>query len=160
MERDFTARQPNEPWAADLTYVRLGSSLCYVACVVDLLVRTIVGCQGSTSPRSELALNALEQSITERLGGAAETLVRRADHGGQCRGLKCTERLAATGIEPSLGSRGNSDHNAPAETACSAPSATFPRRSTKRSISPAASPQPWARDSSQTDSGEPGAVHD
>ncbi|MFQ5524446.1 MAG: IS3 family transposase, partial [Acidimicrobiia bacterium] len=116
VDRDFTASRPNELWVSDLTYVRLGSSFCYVAFIIDVFARMIVGWQISTSLKSELALDALEQAITERLGGEAEALVHHSDRGGQYLGLRYTERLALAGIEPSVGSKGDSYDNALAET--------------------------------------------
>ncbi len=112
--RDFSAGRPNELWVSDLTYVRLGRTFCYVAFVIDAYARMIVGWQISRSP--ELALDALEQAISERLGQDTESLVHHSDRGGQYLSLRYTERLALAGIEPSVGSRGDSYDNAPAET--------------------------------------------
>ena len=116
VDRDFSANRPNELWVSDLTYVRLGSTFCYVAFVIDAFARMIVGWQISRSLRSELALDALEQAITERLEGDVESLVHHSDRGGQYLSLRYTERLALAGIEPSVGSRGDSYDNALAET--------------------------------------------
>jgi len=102
--RDFAASRPNELWVSDLTYVRLGPSFCYVAFIIDVFARMIVGWQISTSLRSELALDALEQAITERLSGVAEALVHHSDRGGQYLSLRYTERLALAGIEPGASS--------------------------------------------------------
>lgn len=116
VDRDFSAGRPNELWVSDLTYVRLGSTFCYVAFVIDAFARMIVGWQISRSLRSELALDALEQAISERLGQETESLVHHSDRGGQYLSLRYTERLAFAGIEPSVGSRGDSYDNALAET--------------------------------------------
>ena len=116
VERDFSATRPNELWVSDLTYVRLGSSFCYVAFVIDAFARLIVGWQISRSLRSDLALDALEQAIAERLGEAGERLVHHSDRGVQYLSIRYTERLAYAGIEPSVGSRGDSYDNALAET--------------------------------------------
>ena len=116
VERDFTASRPNELWVSDLTYVRLGSSFCYVAFVIDVFSRMIVGWQISRSLKGELALDALDQAITERLGEDGESLVHHSDRGGQYLSLRYTERLALAGIESSVGSRGDSYDNALAET--------------------------------------------
>jgi len=83
VDRDFTASRPNELWVSDLTYVRLGSSFCYVAFIIDVFARMIVGWQISRSLRSELALDALEQAITERLEEDGDSLVHHSDRGGQ-----------------------------------------------------------------------------
>ena len=116
VDRDFTASRPNELWVSDLTYVRLGRSFCYVAFVVDAFARRIVGWQISRSLRSDLALDALEQAISERLGDEGERLVHHSDRGVQYLSIRYTERLALAGIEPSVGSRGDSYDNALAET--------------------------------------------
>ena len=116
VDRDFTASRPNELWVSDLTYVRLGRSFCYVAFVIDAYARRIVGWQISRSLRSELALDALEQAISERLDDDTASLVHHSDRGGQYLSLRYTERLALAGIEPSVGSRGDSYDNALAET--------------------------------------------
>jgi transposase InsO family protein len=116
VDRDFSASRPNELWVSDLTYVRTGPSFCYVAFVIDAYARFIVGWQVSRSLRSDLALDALEQAITERLGLDAVPLVHHSDRGVQYLSLRYTERLALAGIEPSVGSRGDSYDNALAET--------------------------------------------
>jgi transposase InsO family protein len=117
VDRDFAASRPNELWVSDLTYVRTGHSFSYVAFVVDAFARRIVGWQTSTSLRSDLALNALEQAIDERLGDdAGDRLVHHSDRGVQYLAIRYTERLVLAGIEPSVGSRGDSYDNALAET--------------------------------------------
>ena len=123
VDRDFSASRPNELWVSDLTYVRTGHTFVYVALVMDAFARRIVGWQISNSLRSDLALDALEQAITERWGEDGERLVHHSDRGGQYLSIRYTERLARyterlalAGIEPSVGSRGDSYDNALAET--------------------------------------------
>ena len=116
VDRDFTASRPNELWVSDLTYVRTGGTFAYVAFVVDAFARRIVGWQISSSLKSDLALDALEQAISERLGAAGERLVHHSDRGVQYLSIRYTERLALAGVEPSVGSRGDSYDNALAET--------------------------------------------
>jgi len=116
VDRDFRASRPNELWVSDLTYVRTGSTFCYTALVIDAFARRIVGWQVSRSLRSTLALDALEQAISERLDGDSERLVHHSDRGVQYLSIRYTERLALAGIEPSVGSRGDSYDNALAET--------------------------------------------
>ena len=116
VERDFSASRPNELWVSDLTYVRIGRSFVYVAFVIDAFARRIVGWQISSSLRSDLALDALEQAITERLGDHGEQLIHHSDRGVQYLSIRYTERLALAAIEPSVGSRGDSYDNALAET--------------------------------------------
>ena len=116
VDRDFSASRPDELWVSDLTYVRTGGRFIYAAFVIDAFARRIVGWQTSRSLRSELALDALEQAIAERLGGDTERLVHHSDRGSQYLSIRYTERLALAGIEPSVGSRGDSYDNALAET--------------------------------------------
>ena len=116
VDRDFTASRPNELWVSDLTYVRTGRTFAYVAFIIDAFARRIVGWQISSSLRSDLALDALEQAISERLGDEGERPVHHSDRGVQYLSIRYTERLALAGIEPSVGSRGDSYDNALAET--------------------------------------------
>jgi transposase InsO family protein len=116
VDRDFSASRPNELWVSDLTYVRVGTSHCYVAFVIDVFARYIVGWQVSNSLRTDLALDALEQAIAARLGDEDDRLVHHSDRGGQYLSLRYTERLSIAGIEPSVGRRGDSYDNALAET--------------------------------------------
>ena len=116
VDRDFTASRPNELWVSDLTYVRMAGRFAYVALVIDVFARYIVGWQVSNSLRSDLALDALEQAIGERLGHDTEPLVHHSDRGVQYLDFRYTRRLALAGIEPSVGSRGDSYDNALAES--------------------------------------------
>jgi putative transposase len=116
VERDFQASRPNELWVSDLTYVATWRGFVYVAFVIDVYARRIVGWRVSSSLRSDLALDALEQAISERQDDAAEALVHHSDRGVQYLSIRYTERLAEAGIEPSVGSRGDSYDNALAES--------------------------------------------
>ncbi len=116
VERDFQAERPNELWVSDLTYVATWRGFVYVAFVIDVYSRRIVGWRVSSSLRSDLALDALEQAISERQDDAAEALVHHSDRGVQYLSIRYTERLAEAGIEPSVGSRGDSYDNALAES--------------------------------------------
>ncbi len=116
VDRDFTAARPNQLWVSDLTYVATWRGFVYVAFVIDAFARRIVGWRASRSLRSDLALDALEQAIYDRQDDATERLVHHSDRGGQYLSIKYTERLAAAGIEPSVGSRGDSYDNALAES--------------------------------------------
>ena len=116
MNRDFSAARPNQLWVSDLTYVRTSHAFVFVAFVVDAFSRRIVGWRVSNSLRSDLALDALEQAICEREDDAGERLVHHSDRGVQYLSIRYTERLALAGIEPSVGSRGDSYDNALAET--------------------------------------------
>jgi transposase InsO family protein len=114
VERNFSASGPNQLWVADLTYVPTWAGFAYVAFVTDVFSRRIVGWRVSSSLRSDLALDALEQAIHGREG--LESLIHHSDRGVQYLSIRYTERLAEAGIEASVGSRGDSYDNALAET--------------------------------------------
>jgi len=114
VERDFTATRPNQLWVADLTYVATWGGFVYVAFVIDVFSRTIVGWRASSSLRSDLALDALEQALYARPD--TDGLVHHSDRGVQYLSIRYTERLAEAGIEPSVGSVGDSYDNALAES--------------------------------------------
>ncbi len=114
VERDFTADRPNQLWVADLTYVATWTGFVYVAFITDVFSRKIVGWRVSNSLRSDLALDALEQAIHARPD--LSQLVHHSDHGVQYLSIHYTERLVEAGIEPSVGSVGDSYDNALAET--------------------------------------------
>ena len=116
VDRDFTASHPNQLWLSDLTYVATWRGFVYVAFVIDAFSRRIVGWRASTSLRTELALDALEQAIYDRSLGDVSRLVHHSDRGVQYLSIRYTERLAEAGIEPSVGSRGDSYDNAMAES--------------------------------------------
>jgi putative transposase len=113
VERDFRATRPNQLWVADLTYVATWRGFAYVAFVIDVFSRRIVGWR-ARSLRSDLALDALEQALYDRETDAG--LVHHSDRGVQYLPIRYTERLAEAGIEPSVGSRGDSYDNALAES--------------------------------------------
>ena len=114
VQRDFSATRPNQLWVADLTYIATWSGFVYAAFVVDVFSRTIVGWRVSSSLRSDLALDALEQALHTRPN--TDGLVHHSDRGTQYLAIRYTERLAAAGIERSVGSVGDSYDNALAET--------------------------------------------
>ena len=114
VQRDFRATRPNQLWVADLTYVATWAGFTYVAFVIDAFSRRIVGWRVSRSLGSDLALDALEQALYAR--PTRERLVHHSDRGVQYLSIRYTERLAEAGIEPSVGSVGDSYDNALAET--------------------------------------------
>lgn len=116
LERNFVATRPNQVWVADLTYVATWRGFVYVAFVIDLFARRIVGWCVSSWLRSDLALDALEQAISDRPRDEADELIHHSDRGVQYLSIRYTERLAEAGIEPSVGSRGDSYDNALAES--------------------------------------------
>jgi putative transposase len=114
--RQFTATRPNQLWVADLTYVATWRGFVYVAFVIDVFSRRIVGWRASSSLRSDLALDALEQALYDRPIRESDRLVHHSDRGVQYLSIRYTERLAEAGIELSVGSTGDSYDNALAET--------------------------------------------
>lgn len=116
VERRFGAAAPNRLWVADLTYVRTWSGFCYVAFVIDVYSRRIVGWRVSTSLRTDLALDALEMAIWARRADDLGGLVHHSDRGVQYLAIRYTERLAEAGAVGSVGSKGDSYDNALAET--------------------------------------------
>ena len=114
VNREFTATRPNQLWVADITYVATWAGFVYVAFVVDVFSRCIVGWRVSSSLRSDLALDALEQALHARPRN--DKLVHHSDRGTQYVSIRYTERLADAGIERSVGSVGDSYDNALAET--------------------------------------------
>ena len=114
VKRNFTATRPNQLWVSDLTYVATWKGFVYVAFVIDVFSRAIVGWRASSSLRSDLALDALEQALFARPD--TEGLVHHSDRGVQYLSMRYTERLRKAGIEPSVGSVGDSYDNALAES--------------------------------------------
>jgi len=115
VNRQFTAPRPNALWVSDFTYVATWAGFVYVAFVIDAFARRIVGWRVSRTAHAGFVLDALEQALHERRpvrGG----LVHHSDRGVQYVSIKYTERLAEAGIEPSVGSVGDSYDNALAET--------------------------------------------
>jgi len=114
VHRNFTATRPNQLWVSDPTYVATWRGFVYVAFVTDAFSRRIVGWRASSSLRSDLALDALEQALYDRETDAP--LVHHSDRGVQYLAIRYTDRLAAAGIASSVGSRGDAYDNALAET--------------------------------------------
>ena len=114
MNRACVATRPTHLWVADLTYVATWRGFAYVAFVIDVFARCIVGWRVSSSLRSDLALDALEQALYAR--PASDQLIHHSDRGSQDLSIRYTERLAEAGIEPSVGSVGDAYDNALAES--------------------------------------------
>lgn len=114
VKRQFKAERPNQLWVADFTYVATWSGFIYVAFVIDVFARRIIGWRAARSMRTDLVLDALEQAIWSRDPGHG--VVHHSDHGSQYLSIRYTERLAEIGVEPSTGSVGDSYDNALAET--------------------------------------------
>ena len=116
VNRDFKAPVPNRLWVSDFTYVSTWAGFVYVAFVIDAYARRIVGWRASRSAQAGFVLDALEQALHARRPFARGGLVHHSDRGSQYLSIKYTERLAETGIEPSVGNVGDSYDNALAET--------------------------------------------
>jgi transposase InsO family protein len=115
VNREFRAPAPNRLWLSDFTYVATWSGFVYVAFVIDVFARRIVGWRVSRSAETGFVLDALEQALHARQP-AERGLVHHSDRGVQYVSIRYTERLAEAGIEPSVGSVGDSYDNALAET--------------------------------------------
>jgi len=117
VNRQFRAPAPNVLWVSDFTYVATWQGgFVYVAFVIDVFARRIVGWRVSRSARADFVLDALEQALCERRPLRRGGLVHHSDRGGQYVSIRYTERLLEAGIEPSVGSVGDSYDNALAET--------------------------------------------
>ncbi len=115
VNRQFHAPVPNRLWVSDFTYVSTWSGFVYVAFVIDAYARRIVGWRVSRTPHASFVLDALEQALHERRPVSRGGLVHHSDR-AQYVSIKYSERLAEAGIEPSVGSVGDSYDNALAET--------------------------------------------
>jgi transposase InsO family protein len=116
VDRHFMATRPNQLWVADFTYVATWRGFVYVAFVIDVFARRLVGWRVSVSLRTDFVLDALAQAIYDRRGAGVTDLVHHSDRGTQYLSMRYTDRLAEAGIEPSVGSRGDSYDNALAES--------------------------------------------
>lgn len=115
VNRHFKADRPDQLWVSDFTYVSTWQGWLYVAFVIDVYARRIVGWRVSKTMATEFVLDALEQALYARQPDR-DRLVHHSDRGSQYVSIRYTERLAEAGIEPSVGSRGDSYDNALAET--------------------------------------------
>jgi len=116
VNRHFKAERPNQLWVSDFTYVSTWQGWQYVAFVIDVFARRIVGWRVSSSMRTDFVLDALEQALYARQPERDHSLVIHSDRGSQYVSIRYTERLAEAGVEPSVGSKGDSYDNALAET--------------------------------------------
>jgi transposase InsO family protein len=116
VNRQFQALRPNALWVSDFTYVATWSGFVYVAFVIDAFARRIVGWRVSRTAHAGFVLDALDQALHERRPAQGGGLVHHSDRGSQYLALRYTKRLAEAGIEPSVGSVGDSYDNALAET--------------------------------------------
>ena len=124
VNRQFHAPAPNQLWLSDFTYVASWSGVVYVAFIIDAFAWRIVGWKASRTAHASFVLDALEQALHQRRpekntmnkGGHRKGLIHHSDRGSQYVSIKYTDRLLEAGIEPSVGSVGDSYDNALAET--------------------------------------------
>jgi transposase InsO family protein len=115
VERRFTAQGPNRLWVADMTYVRTWTGWVYVAFVLDVYSRMIVGWQLAGHLRTDLPLDALEMALWQRKIRHADGLIHHSDRGSQYLSIRYGQRLAQVGVTASVGSVADSYDNAMAE---------------------------------------------
>lgn len=116
VQREFRAERPNQLWVSDFTYVSTWQGWLYVAFVIDVFARRIVGWRVSRSMHTDFVLDALEQALYARQPERDSSLIHHSDRGSQYVSIRYSERLAEAGVEPSVGSKGDSYDNALAET--------------------------------------------
>ena len=116
VNRQFQAPRPNALWVSDFTYVATWTGFVYVAFVIDAFARRIVGWRVSRTAHAGFVLDALVQALHDRRPVEGDGLIHHSDRGVQYVSIKYSERLAEAGIEPSVGSVGDSYDNALAET--------------------------------------------
>lgn len=116
VNREFKAQSPNQLWVSDFTYVSTWQGTVYVAFVVDVFSRKIVGWRVSTSMTTAFVLDALNQAICQRSPEKGSGLIHHSDRGSQYLSIKYTERLLDAEIDPSVGTVGDSYDNALAES--------------------------------------------
>lgn len=108
VNRQFRAERPNQLWVSDFTYVSTWQGWLYVAFVIDVFARRIVGWRVSNSMRTDFVMDALEQALYARQPERDHSLVHHSDKGSQYVSIRYSERLAEAGIVPSVGSTGDS----------------------------------------------------
>ncbi|QIR84066.1 IS3 family transposase (plasmid) [Paracoccus sp. AK26] len=116
VNRAFVADMPNQLWVSDFTYVSSWQGMVYVAFVIDVFARKIVGWRVSSSMTTGFVLDALNQAICQRTPSETDKLIHHSDRGSQYLSIRYTERLAEAGIDTSVGSVGDSYDNALAES--------------------------------------------
>ena len=116
VNRAFHADRPNQLWVSDFTYVPTWSGTVYVAFVIDVFARRIVGWRVSSSMTTQFVLDALEQALWKRKPLRNKSLTHHSDRGSQYLSIRYTERLADAEVDPSVGTVGDSYDNALAES--------------------------------------------
>lgn len=114
LDRTFTASQPNQRWAADFTYIWATEGWLYVAVVLDLFSRRVIGWSMKAQMTAELVMNALTMALWRR--GPADSLLHHSDQGSQYASDKFQRLMAEHGIECSMSRRGDCWDNAAVES--------------------------------------------
>lgn len=114
VERDFSATAPNQLWVADLTYIPTSSGFLYLAVIIDMFSRMVVGWSMRSDMKADLVVDALSMAVARRRPGSG--LVNHSDRGSQYTSLAFSAKLGAFEITPSMGSRGDAYDNAVAES--------------------------------------------
>lgn len=114
LNREFTATRPNERWVTDITYVWTNEGWCYLAAILDLFSRSVVGWALSSCLSTDLPLRALEMALRRRRPGAG--LLHHSDRGSQYTSHEYRRTLASYGIAVSMSRTGNCWDNAVAES--------------------------------------------
>ena len=118
VNRNFTAQRTNQLWVADFTFVSTWQGFAYVAFIVDVFSRFIVGWRVSRNMKTDFVLDALEQALCARKPDTSDNsgLIHHSDKGSQYVSIRYSQRLLQAGVEASVGSTGDSYDNALAET--------------------------------------------
>ena len=116
VERDFTARRPDELYVADFTYLRCWEGLVYLAFVIDVYSRRVVGWQLASHMRASLVCDALKMAVATRPRGADVRLVHHSDRGSQYTSIDFAQVLDDHDVLQSVGSVGDAYDNALAES--------------------------------------------
>jgi putative transposase len=114
VDREFTVRRPNKLWVADLTYVATWAGFLYVAVVIDVFSRKVIGWAMAPHLRTELVLSALEMAYNQR--APCPKVIFHSDHGTQYTSIAFGQRCEELGVRPSMGSVGDAYDNALAES--------------------------------------------
>ena len=113
VKREFSADHPNQLWVADITYVTTWSGFVYIAFVIDVFSRYIVGWRVLKHMQTDLILDALEQALWTR--GKPQVVIHHSDRGSQYLSIRYTDGLAEAGFNASVGSAGDSYESLPHE---------------------------------------------
>lgn len=114
LEQEFTATKPNERWVGDITYIATAEGWLYLAVIIDLFSRRVIGWATSSSLKTDLACRALEMAVFRR--GKPDDLVYHSDRGVQYASAEFRTALKQSGITPSMSRKGNCYDNAVAES--------------------------------------------